>query len=287
MWRGLYTAATGMVSESYRTDNIANNLSNANTTGYKRDEAVIKEFEPMLLHRIADDKGREKGDVTTIKDFSVRDGSVRVKQFTLGSRGPVIGELGMGSELDEIVTDHAQGALQTTGNQLDLGISGQGYFAIQTQQGVMYTRDGNFFRGADGSLQNVNGQNVLDIRGRNIIIPPEATEIVIGANGNISAGMPGEVERAPIGQLQFVEFENDRTQLEKVGNNQYRTVEGVQPRQATGSIQQGMLERSNTNVIGEMVDLIAAYRSYEASSKAVVTQDNLLDKAVNEVGRLS
>ena len=81
-------------------------------------------------------------------------------------------------------------------------------------------------------------------------------------------------------------FDNPREQLEKIGNNQqYRAREDINPVPATGSIQQGMLERANTNVVDEMVEMIASYRAYEANSKAVVTQDSLLDKAVNEVGR--
>ena len=119
MWRGLYTAATGMITESYRTDTIANNLANANTTGFKRDDAVSKEFEPMLIHRI-DDMSKVQRDVTTFKGFS------------LNNNAPVIGELGLGSEIDEIVTDHSQGSFQTTGNPFDLAISGEGYFMVNT-----------------------------------------------------------------------------------------------------------------------------------------------------------
>lgn len=285
MWRGLYTAATGMVSESYRIDSIANNLANANTTGFKRDDAVVKEFEPMLLHRIND--GNNRNNVTAIKDFSVDNNRVAVKEFTLTSSGPLVGKLGLGSQVDEIVTDFSQGVMITSGNPLDLAISGDGYFAIETPQGVRYTRDGSFYRASDGYLVNSNGQHVLDERGRGIIIPPEANNIVIGATGRISAGTQGQVERGEIARLQFVEFDDDRNQLEKIGDNQYRALPGVTPGQATGSIQQGMLERSNTNVVGEMVNMIASYRAYEASSKAVITQDTLLDKAVNEVGRLS
>lgn len=286
MLRGLYTAATGMVSESYRTDNIANNLANANTTGFKRDDAVIKEFKPMLLRRINDD-ANVKGDVTAIKDFSVGGGTVRAKQFSLDGGGIPVGILGLGSAVDEIVTDHSQGSLQTTGNTLDLGIVGNGYFAIQTPQGIRYTRDGSFYRDPDGRLVNANGHSVLNQQGQDIIIPPESNNIVIGATGRITAGVDGQVERGEIDTIQFVEFEDDRNQLEKVGDNQYRAIDGVTPNNATGSIQQGTLERSNTSVVSEMVNLIASYRAYEASSKAVTSQDTLLEKAVTEVGRVN
>lgn len=285
MWRGLYTAATGMISESYRIDSISNNLANANTTGFKRDDAVIKEFAPLLLHRINDESDR-KGNVTAIKDFSVSTDTVRARQFTLVNSGPYVGILGRGSQVDEIVTDHSQGVFQTTGNPLDVAITGKGYLAVDTPQGVRYTRDGNLYRNADGRLVNVNGQSILDTRGREIIIPPASSNIIIGATGRVSAGPMGELTQE-IAMLEFVEFDDEHNQLEKVGDNQYRALDGVQPGRATGSIQQGMLERSNTNTVSEMVNMIASYRAYEASSKAVVTQDSLLDKAVNEVGRLS
>ncbi|MCR5176212.1 MAG: flagellar basal-body rod protein FlgF [Anaerovibrio sp.] len=266
MWRGLYTAATGMITESCRTDVIANNLANANTTSYKRDDAVSSEFEPMLMHRI-DDLSVKQRDVTTFKGFSLNNGA------------PVIGELGLGSSVDEIVTDHSQGAFQTTGNTFDLAISGEGYFLVDTPQGQRYTRDGNFYRSANGRLVNVNGYNVLDDRGRPIDIPAETADVVIGVTGNISA------DRVPVARIGLFQFEGGDAAMVKQGSNLYRAPEGARRMNANGEIQQGILERSNTNVVSEMVNLIANYRAYEANSKAVVTQDTMLDKSVNEVGR--
>ena len=105
MWRGLYTAGAGMITETKRTDTIANNLANANTTGYKRDDAINREFAPMLIRRIDDSK--MQNDVTSFKGFSV------------GGNAPVVGTLGLGSYIDEIATDHTQGGFQTTGNPFD------------------------------------------------------------------------------------------------------------------------------------------------------------------------
>lgn len=267
MWRGLYTAATGMITETKRTDTIANNLANANTTGYKRDEAVTMDFEPMLIRRINDLS--QSPDVTSFKGFS------------LMQKEPVVGELGLGSRVAEIATDHAQGSLQTTGNHLDMAIQGEGYFMVQTPQGVRYTRDGNFYRTGNGRLVTVNGQEVLDRRGRAITIPPESASFQVSPSGNISA------DNVPVAQLGLVTFEGGDAVMRKQGNNLYYVVdENLRPRQASGSIQQGCLERSNTEIVSEMVNLIANYRSYEANSKAVVSQDTLLDKSVNEVGRL-
>ena len=144
MWRGLYIAASGMITETKHTDMIANNLANAATTGYKRDDMAVREFEPMLLRRINDHSADT--DVTSFKGFRIRSGA------------PIVGTLGLGSAVDEIATDHIQGALQTTGNTYDFGISGQGYFIIDTPQGQRYTRDGSFYRSSTGQLQNVRGR---------------------------------------------------------------------------------------------------------------------------------
>lgn len=269
MWRGLYTAATGMITETKRTDAIANNLANANTTGYKRDDAVTMDFEPMLLRRINDRTGIEN-EVTSFKGFS------------LGPKSPVVGELGLGAQVADIATDHAQGSLQSTGNQLDFAIEGEGYFRIATQGGERYTRDGNFYRNNRGFLVTVNGENVLDNRGRNIAIPEEATDFYVSPEGNITAN------GVRVAQLGLVTFPGGDQVMAKEGNSLYRVTDPqLQPQQATGTIQQGALERSNTEIVSEMVNLIANYRAYEASSKAVVTQESMLDKAVNEVGRNS
>ena len=267
MWRGLYIAASGMITESKHTDMIANNLANAATTGYKRDDMAIREFEPMLLRRINDHAADTE--VTSFMGFRID-----------GSRAPRVGMLGLGSAVDEIATDHLQGALQTTGNTYDFAISGEGYFVIDTPQGERYTRDGNFYRAANGQLQNVRGQAVLSAQGRTITIPPETVHVNVAGDGRIYA------DGAEIAQLGFVQFDGKNAVI-KQGDNLYRPQEGARPQQATGVIEQGMLEMSNTSVVTEMVELINNYRVYEAGSKAVQTQDTLLDKAVNDVGRTS
>ncbi len=264
MWRGLYTAAAGMVTEANRTNAIANNLANATTTAFKRDDTVNEEFAPMLIRRIND---TNQADVTSFKGFSV------------GNQAPVVGELGLGAYTAEVATDHRQGSFQTTGNPLDLAIAGEGYFAVNTPQGVRYTRDGNFYRSQAGQLVTSNGQAVLDTQGRAITLPQSAN-LQISVNGMIMAG------QQQVAQLQFVQF-NDRNAVLKQGNSLYYPQNGVQPQPATGEIQQGMLENSNTNTVSEMVNLINNYRVYEAGSKAVITQDSMLDKSVNDVGRLS
>ena len=269
MWRGLYTAASGMITEMKRTDTLANNLANANTTGYKRDEAINREFEPMLIRRIND--GADRTDVTSFKGFHV------------GEYWPRVGTLGLGSYIDEIATDHSQGGFQTTGNPLDLGISGDGYFAVDTPQGVRYTRNGSFFRSSTGELQTVNGQRVRGQGGNAITIPRNAVQVNVTPEGEISAMVEGE--RQILGRLEFVSFGPDPRAVLKQGDSLYYP--GAQPQPATGTIEQGVLEVSNTQVVSEMVALINNHRVYEAGSKAVTTQDTMLDKAVNEIAPVS
>lgn len=266
MWRGLYTAAAGMMTEMVRTDTLANNLANASTSGFKRDEAVNKEFEPLLLRRINDPNDRAN-EVTTFRGFSI------------GNPEPKVGTLGLGSYVDEVATDWSQGAMQTTGNPLDLAISGNGYLAVQTPQGIRYTREGNLFRSANGELQTVRGQAVLDNRGRAIRLPEDAVTVLFGAQGQIYAN-----GNQQIGQLQFVQFDDPRA-LIKQGNSLYMAQQGAQPQPATGEIVQGALEVSNTNTVSEMVSLINNYRVYETGSRAVMTQDTMLDKVINDIAR--
>lgn len=247
MIRGLYSAATGMVSETIRTNVISNNMANVNTTGFKQSRTINSEFEQYMLRRIND-----------------------------GQQRPEIGELGSGTYIDEIYVDHSQGGFQQTGNSFDLAIAGDGYFAIETPQGVRYTRNGSFVRSGDGRLVTYEGQPVLNRNGQPVTIP-DGGSVSIGADGRIA------VDDVEVDTLQFVQFADERNLLQR-GQNLYEAVNDEQPVQAEGVIEQGMLERSNVNVVSEMINLINAYRAYEANSKTVVTQDSLLDKAVNNVG---
>lgn len=300
MWRGLYTAATGMITETQRTDVISNNLANAATTGYKRDYTVHREFENMLIKRVYDkadggsvgmtaegfnilgDLGTSSDDVTRIKGFSVN-----------SNNNDGIGQLGLGDYVTEIAVDHAQGPFQTTGNTFDLAISGQGLFAIQTPNGVRYTRNGAFFRNQDGVLQDIRGYNLLDTNGNAITIPQNIgnERIVVTGNGTIFAADQANQQQRQLAQIQLVQF-NNRRAIQKQGDNLFYAVPDnngnvAQPQQATGQIVQGMLEKSNVQIVNAMVELIHNQRMYEAGAKAVTTQDTMLESSVNQVGRLS
>ena len=310
MWRGLYTAATGMITETKRTDVIANNLANAATTGYKRDKAIHREFEAMLIRRYYD---HEDGGLVGMEPNSQTDYNTnmidvtRFKGFDADPfYRPNIGRLGLGDYIDEIAVDHIQGPIETTGNELDLAIGGEGFFTIQSPEGIRYTRNGAFFRNAQGFIQDIRGYNLLDAQGQPIKIPRDMfnKDIVIADDGgvyvkgdevepweedpiqNITTGNQGN--RQLIAQIQLVNFE-DRLALRKQGDNLFYAVadaEGnlAQPVASDAVIIQGALEKSNVQIVREMVELIHNHRMYEANAKAVTTQDSMLDKSVNEVG---
>ena len=298
MWRGLFTAATGMITEQKRTDVISNNIANAATTGYKHDKAIHREFEKMLIRRVYDheDGGTVGLNVSAFNSLAgLGTSSEDVTQFKGFDADPFyrpsIGYLGLGDYIDEIAVDYEQGALESTGNTFDLAIAGQGFFTVQTPVGVRYTRNGAFFKNQNGVLQDIRGYNLLDTNGNAITIPANVSQdrIVITGDGTISVtNRNGQNQQ--IAQIQLVQFAN-RFQIQKQGDNLFYAVTDnngniAQPQQATGEIIQGALEKSNVEIVREMVELIHNHRMYEANAKAVLTQDTMLDASVNKVGAL-
>lgn len=245
MIRGLYSSASGMLAETTRTGVIANNLANGSTAGYKKDIAVGKDFAGILIKRINDGQG-----------------------------APVIGTLGVGTQIDEIATIHVAGPMRPTGNALDFAVNGNGFFSVETPAGERFTRTGAFTRNGQGELVTSEGYRVL---GQNQPIRlPEGT-ISVEPTGRVT------VDGVEAGQLRLTEFADERHLL-KEGANLFRASATGQP--ATGQVVQGCLEQSNVNIVAEMVNLISGYRAYEICAKSVQAQDQLLDKAVNEVGRV-
>ncbi len=264
MVKGLYTAFTGMVNEEKRLDILANNLANANTVGYKKEGSTSQAFRDMLAYRI--------------------------KDVTTPTHVGRIGAVNLGVKLGETYTDYSQGSFQVTDKKSDVAISGNGFFAISftNKQGVTsikYTRDGAFTVDNDGYFRTVDGDYLLDRAGAMGSNPNSRVRIdptqdyTISANGNVTQN--GVV----VAQLGVVDFANYDF-LAKYGENMYELVDGGQIIAATGTVEQGILEMSNINVVDEMVNMIAIQRAYETGQKMIQTEDSTIDKAVNEVGRV-
>jgi len=162
--------------------------------------------------------------------------------------------------IDQIYTRHSQGTLDKTGNPLDLALEGEGFLMVETPEGA--TSDGNRLMGEGGTI-NVG-------------------------NGNVSISEAGqiEVDNDIVGTIRVVEVE-DRNQLRKIGRSSFMIPEGIEPTAAVNfAIRQGYLETSNVNIIKEMVEMIISYRNYEADAKSLQTQDQSLEKLINNVGRI-
>ncbi len=250
MNRGIYTAASGMITETVRTDTIANNLANCNTAGYKKDINVSTDFRNILIERI-------------------RDGEYP---------HPKVGNLGTGAYPLENYVVHSGGNIIDTGNPLNLAISGKGYFTVETPAGIRYTRNGSFTLNDTGQLVTVDGYPVLGSGGQSITVF-DNQPVTISQNGRVYNG------DQEIGQLDLIDVENSRSMRKEAGIF-FRLEDNARVVPFTGKINSGVLEASNVNIIEEMVNLIGSYRAYEINAKAVQTHDQLNDKAVNEVSRV-
>lgn len=257
MIRGLYTSASGMLAEQMQTDVVTNNIANVNTAGYKKDTAVNQEFREMLIYRINDPS---VGDVPPV----------------IPANMVPVGYLGTGVMVDDIYTSHVQGSVHNTGNPLDLAIMGEGYFAVDTANGVRYTRNGAFTINADRELVTTTGDRVL---GTNGTISVTGSKISISEDGGIYS------DGAFVDRLRTATFQ-DANVLEKQGDSYFKPSQAAAELPIKGIIQQGFIEGANVNTVSEMVNLINVFRTYEANQKMVQTQDDTLGKAVNEVGKV-
>lgn len=263
MFRSLYTAASGMMAQQLNLDNVANNLANASTAGFRRRRL---QFQDLLYQNM------------------VMPGSAATQQTTVAA-GLQIG-LGTRSSASEII--QAQGDFTSTGNPLDLTIAGQGFFQVNLPTGeTAYTRGGTFHLDAQGNLVTADGDPVEP----SITIPADATSITIGADGTVSVTQPGQQAAQQVGSLQLALFPNPGG-LNSVGKNLFlQTTASGDPiigtpggSEGLGNIQQGWLEESNVNVVEEFIQMIMAQRSYEANSRVVSAADQMFQQ-LNSMGR--
>ncbi len=260
MIRALYSAASGMSAQQLNIDNIANNLANANTTGFKHRRAQFQD----LLYQTTLAPGTAAGQQTVVPSGL---------QVGLGSR-PVSNEI-----------IFSQGDFIQTGNPLDLVIEGQGFFQIRLPTGdLAYTRAGAFHLDRDGNVVTADGDPIEP----QITLPRDALSVTVAADGTVSFTQPGQVQAQQGGTIQLAMFPNPGG-LNSLGRNLF------QPTQASGDpivgtpggleglgqLLQGNLEGSNVSVVEEFINMIISQRAYEAASKAVQAADQMYQQANN------
>jgi flagellar basal-body rod protein FlgG len=257
--RSLSIAATGMLAQQMNVEVISNNIANVNTTGFKRQRA---EFQDLLYQDLLR-AGTNSSDTGTVVPSGI--------------------QIGLGVKPAAVYRITEQGNITITGNDLDMAISGKGYFPVEMPSGdTGFTRAGSFARSADGDLVTANGYIVQP----GITIPTNAVGISVNAQGEVSATIQGQTAPQVVGQLQLATFANEAG-LRAIGDNLFleTTASGL----ATlgdpgaggfGTIQQGALETSNVNVVAEITNLITAQRAYEMNSRVIQASDEMLSSVV-------
>ena len=255
MIRGLYTAASGMIATLMANDTLANNLANVNTTGFKKNTTSFSTFPEMLIHKMQ------------------------------GGESKAVGSIMTGGKVHETAIRFEQGHLSETGNDFDLALEGDGFFTLKdNNDNTYYTRAGNFTVSAEGYVVNQQG-HVLQGRLGGIQVNLDNGPFRFGRDGLLTAG------QREVDQLKIARFE-DNHQLTKVGDTLFQAKNGFEPlpEPQPGELpdyvlHQGLLERSNTNVIEELVNTIQGTRLYDTLQRNVKMHNEMTGKAVNEVGR--
>lgn len=244
MIQGIYIASMGMSPLMDKQDQIANNLANINTTGFKQSGLFLKSYQKYLAN-----------------DLQQPNVNREIKA-------------------DEVYIDYSEGSLKPTNNPLDCAIKGSGFYAIMTQEGVQYTRNGNFMLDNERYLVTADGSKVLGRDG--YIRVEEEYPVSINEHGEIS--QQGSITAT----LKVVDFDKPYKML-RCGESRFKPEQPLAAERVSAGyvVKQGYLESANVNVVSNMVQMIAAYRNFEADQRALLSQDQTLDKAVNMVGRLT
>lgn len=262
MIRALYTAASGMNAQQTNIDNVAHNLANVNTNGFKKSRV---EFEDLVYQ-------------TT---------RVAGTPNTSTTETPIGLEIGLGTRAVGTARDFATGNLKSTGNPFDLAIEGAGFFQVTLPDGrIGYTRAGALHPNQQGVLSTAEGYP-LDPQ---ITIPQDATTVSISKQGVVSVSLAGQSAPQEIGTIQLATFQNPAG-LQALGSNLFTTttasgepITGVPGTEGTGTVAQNYLEESNVSVVEEMINMILGQRAYEANSRVVRTADEMLQQ-VNNLAR--
>ena len=278
MFKGFYTATTGMIAQQRRTEMLSNNIANASTPGYKADQSTVRAFPNMLLSAI-----EKNGKANLQNGFN----PMSVQQ---------IGTLGTGVYMQETIPDYTQGQLVQTDLKSDvalvdeyLPVRGDGsrtgglYFRLQTDGQEAYTRNGNFTVDSQGSLVTSGGNYVLSTTGEPIRVTSD--DYTITEDGRVLEN------NELIAQID-VAYVEDPDRLIKQDNGLYCTEDGNELTSAYDdndiafSMRQGYIEQSNVDAGSTMTEMMSAYRSFEANQKMLQAYDRSMDKAVNEIGKV-
>ena len=261
MIRALYSAGSGMTAQQMNVDTIANNLANANTTGFK---ARRMQFQDLLYQSFIQ-PGSSAGSQTIV---------------------PSGLQIGMGTRAASNEIIFTQGSFQETDNPLDLVIQGKGFFEVRVPTGqTAYTRDGSFQLDKDGNVVDAGGNPLIP----NITVPAQAQSIAIAADGTVTYTQPGQTASQTAGQIQLANFANPAG-LNSIGNNLFEptdasgdpTAGNPGGQEGLGSLLQGYTENSNVSVVTEFINMIVSQRAYEANTKVVKAADEMY-QAVNNL----
>jgi len=261
MMRSLWTAASGMTGQQFNIDTISNNLSNVNTTGFKKNRP---DFEDLLYQ-------------------TIRTAGTPATEETLV---PVGVQVGHGVKVAATQKLFTQGALKNTGNIGDVAIEGEGFFRVLLYDGTYgYTRDGSFKIDSNGQLVTSNGYRLMP----EVILPDGFIRdtLSVSQDGRITVKVPGNDIPVDVGQLELYRFVNPAG-LQAIGQNLFKVssasgdpIAGRPGFEGMGKTLHKFLEMSNVDVVGEMVNMIVAQRAYEMNSKAIQTSDTMLGIANN------
>ncbi len=260
MIRALYSAGSGMTAQQMSIDNIANNLANANTTGFK---ARRTQFQDLLYQNFLQ-PGAAAGSQTTV---------------------PSGLQLGLGTRPSANSIVFTQGSFTQTDNPLDMVIQGKGFFQIRRPTGeTAYTRSGNFQLDKDGNIVDSSG-NPLEPQ---ITIPAQSQSVTVAPDGTVSYTQPGQSASQVAGQIQLANFTNPGG-LNSIGNGLFMPTDASGDpvignpggQEGLGTLQQGYLESSNVSVVEEFINMISSQRAYEANTKVVKAADEMYQQVNN------